>query len=278
MGQKICTGSTSWERCWFYMERGLNVRLCSLVYQRCSRSSTKYFLCPTRRSTGAAVSTATKHKVCFGVWVRPLSQRLPSHTHAAQAFCLESAPHCPALLFFFIVPVGQGEQIPMWLFFTVGQSEEIRSRLQCDTQLVSEARPVVIRLSWLHLIHISSRSFKITSWWLSGSDAAFLPPQTNAASNDIIRSSVWSWPQSQQTEATSLPAFFFFCEILFGFQLVTWYSFYHSGGETERSSVFLGWTGHGVQFVHWVGLKWVRGVIEVTDSNPSCWMLSQGLV
>lgn len=54
------------------------------------------------------VSTATKHKVCFGACVaageRPLPQCVPSHM---QAFCLEQT-----LFTGFIVPVGQGEQIP----------------------------------------------------------------------------------------------------------------------------------------------------------------------
>lgn len=103
MGQKICMGSTSWECCWFYMERGLNVRLCSLVYQRCSRSSAKHFLCPAPCNTGPAVPMATKHKVLFWcVREATFTATALSHSHAVWGLLFRESPHttlyCPSLV------------------------------------------------------------------------------------------------------------------------------------------------------------------------------------
>lgn len=176
MGQKICMDSTSWECCWFYMERGLNVRLCSLVYQQCSRSSTKYFLCPALRNTGTAVSTATKHEVCFGVWERLLSQRQPSRSHTQyEVFCSETTPllSCPG---FYCACRSRWANFSA-IIIILDENEEIRSCLQCDTQLVFLTRRLVIRLTWLCLIHISRWLFKVSPQCLVFFMFCFTPKQ-----------------------------------------------------------------------------------------------------
>lgn len=131
-------------------KEALNVRLCSLIYQRCSGSSTKCFLCPALCNPGAAVTVATKHEVCFGahatVGERRHSQCLHSHTQH-RAFCLENAP-MPLFILLppgFIVPVGQGERIPLRLSSLLAQNEEIRPRLQCNAHLAFLACSVIIR-------------------------------------------------------------------------------------------------------------------------------------
>lgn len=92
MVQRTRVGSTSPQSCWFYTQIDLNEGLCSLIYQRCSRSSSKYFLWAVLRNAGCCQGNQT-----LGLfWCERVFHSVsPSHTQFA-AFCLE------ATFFFFL--------------------------------------------------------------------------------------------------------------------------------------------------------------------------------
>ena len=157
MGQKIATGSTSWECCWFYVEKRETL-MCSFVLSYISGAAgVQLSTSSARRSVTPAVSTATKHEVCCGaratVGEETFTASTHTHTHTRRPFVGREPPPTPlfVLLHRFIVPVSQGE--------------ETHPRLQSGTHLAFLACGLVITLRCL---------FKLTSACFG--DILFPPP------------------------------------------------------------------------------------------------------